>query len=175
MSSSSTDEPGPSAWLERITDELDALGVPWVVAGALAAQRYRDWPRFTTDLDLLVLWNPDLVERFQALGYTVTAHADPESHPHLLMLRSSEEKIDLIVAVVEYQAVALRRGQFTHYLTIEDVLIHKLLAWRLKDRDDIRSILAASSTYDEAYVAQWATEWEVLDRWERAKVGDFSG
>lgn len=144
------------------------------MAGALAARRYRDSDRFTTDLDLLVTWHPDLIERFEGHGFDVRAHADRGSHPHLLMLRSPSQKVDLIVAVVEYQELALRRGLAEHVLTVEDVLVHKLLAWRPKDRLDIQSILRSGTAYDDDYVTDWAGQWDVADRWAKAKAGDFS-
>ena len=44
-------EHDPSAWLASIAEIFDRLGVDWTVVGALAANRYRATPRFTTDLD----------------------------------------------------------------------------------------------------------------------------
>jgi hypothetical protein len=164
---SSSDEPLPLAWLGPIAERLDALEVDWVVAGALAALRYRSDPRFTTDLDLLVRWRDGLdlafLDRFE-----VRVHRDLDDHPHLLMLRSSDEKIDLIVAVVPYQEQAIERGLAEHTLTVEDVIVHKLIAWRPRDRDDIASILAAGHVLDVDYLEHWAREWDVLDRWRRA-------
>lgn len=167
---SSSDEPRPLAWLGSITEVLDGLGAPWVLAGALAADRYRAGPRFTTDLDLLIEWDDRLPTAIEPLGHDVRVMADPDSHPHLLMLRSETERIDLIVAVVEYQELAIRRGLADHVLTVEDVIVHKLIAWRAKDRDDISSILAADPDLDEAYIDEWTAAWEVADRWAEART-----
>lgn len=162
---SSTDELSPLAWLPRVTEVLDGLPTPWVIAGALAAERYRMLPRFTTDLDLLVRWHDGLPAALEENGYSARSMADPGEHPHLLMLRGAE-RIDLIIPVTPYQDLALERGVHDHYLTIEDVIVHKLLAWRLKDRDDIRSILERGNALDRAYIDHWAGEWEVLENWE---------
>lgn len=54
---SSSAEHAPLGWLGSIAELLDDLGVPWVLAGALAADRYRAGPRYTADLDLLVTWD----------------------------------------------------------------------------------------------------------------------
>lgn len=167
---SSTDEPGPLAWLGSVTDALDDLGVGWVLAGALAADRYRTGPRFTADLDLLVEWDDRLPDALDGLGYDVRTMADPGEHPHLLRLASATERIDLLVAVVEYQRLAIQRGLADHVLTVEDVIVHKLIAWRLKDRDDIASILAGGPDLDADYVAEWAAAWEVADRWAEARA-----
>jgi hypothetical protein len=53
-------------------------------------------------------------------------------------------------------------------LTVEDVLVHKLIAWRARDRDDVRSILWTGLVFDRDYVDHWATEWMVEDRWREA-------
>ncbi len=50
-------------------------------------------------------------------------------------------------------------------LTVEDVIVHKLIAWRSKDRDDIASILSPPPSLDVDYIVRWANEWEVTDRW----------
>ncbi|MCC7077746.1 MAG: hypothetical protein IT198_11520 [Acidimicrobiia bacterium] len=142
--------------------------MPWVVAGAAAALRYRTEPRFTTDLDLIVAWNDRIPSTFEADGYAVRTMADPDSDPHLVTLRRGSERVDLIVASVEYQHVALERGLEDHVLTVEDVIVHKLIAWRARDRDDIASILEARLDLDLGYIEHWATEWEVLDRWSAA-------
>jgi hypothetical protein len=52
---------------------------------------------------------------------------------------------------------------------LEDVIIHKLLAWRSRDRDDIASIFAGGTELDEGYIDGWVDAWEVRDRWEEAR------
>jgi len=101
---SSTDEPYASAWSGTVPDLLDAVGVDWVVAGAVA----------------------------------------------------------------DYQRLAIQRGFGAHVLTPEDVIVHKLIAWRPRDRDDIEVILSAGLTLDHAFIEQWSQEWDVLDRWRSA-------
>lgn len=73
-----------------------------------------------------------------------------------------------MVASVEYQRLALQRGLGAHVLTVEDVIIHKLIAGRARDRDDIASILEARLELDLNCIGRWAREWEVSDRWKSA-------
>ncbi len=47
--------------------------------------------------------------------------------------------------------------------------MHKLIAWRPRDRDDIASILSTGRSFDRAYIEHWAVEWDVLDRWEQIR------
>lgn len=78
------------------------------------------------------------------------------------------ERIDLLLSTVHYQDLAIDRGREQHVLTVEDVIMHKLIAWRPRDREDIASILAAGHELDLDYIEHWAREWEVLDRWKDA-------
>lgn len=50
--------------------------------------------------------------------------------------------VDILLPAVAYQEVALDRA-YDHPITAEDVIVHKLIAWRPRDRNDIASILEA--------------------------------
>ena len=75
----------------------------------------------------------------------------------------------ILISATDYQEEALARAR-DHVLSIEDVLIHKLIAWRSRDRDDIASILSTGPDIDLAYLKRWAREWEVEDRWREAQA-----
>jgi hypothetical protein len=77
--------------------------------------------------------------------------------------------VDLIIAGTPYQSLAIERA-VDHVLTVEDVLVHKLIAWRPRDQDDVRSILSTGLAFDEAYVGHWVGQWGVDDRWREAQA-----
>jgi hypothetical protein len=165
-SSSSSEGPENEACFETVRRLLDLTGTAWTLAGALAALEYRATTRSTTDLDFLVAWNPSLVPELIAAGFDVRVLED-EGEPHLLRTCRADCTVDFIVAGTEYQHLAIDRAQ-GHVLTVEDVLVHKLIAWRPRDRDDIRSILSTGLTFEHEYVDHWAREWAVEDRWREA-------
>lgn len=150
-------------------DRFEALGLEPVLIGALAAQRYRLAPRFTTDVDFLVRRLGDLVASVEADGYDVSVMAEPGEPPYVVFIRAPGVKVDVLVAETEYQEVALDRA-IDGVLTVEDVLVHKLLAGRPRDRDDIASILATGRPFDEDYVRRWAEVWGVAERWDDARA-----
>jgi hypothetical protein len=156
-----------SGCLGKVTARLDAIGARWTIAGALAALEYRSTARLTTDVDLLAEWHDQLIPALEQAGLSLRVHRD-QSQVHLIRGQGPGCTLDVIVAGTEYQRGAIRRG-LRKWLTIEDVLVHKLIAWRPKDRDDVRSILSARPVLDEAYIERWVREWEVEDRWERAR------
>lgn len=152
--------------LTELCDLLDELGVPWAIAGAFAADEYRGSHRVTTDGDLLAEWHAGLPDLLARAGFEFRLMRD-EGEVHLIRANRPDCSVDLIVGGTEYQSLAIRRAN-RGPLTIEDVLVHKTLAWRLKDRDDIRSILAAGQAFDREYVEHWVREWDVEDRWREA-------
>lgn len=161
--------PGVEQALAEIEALLDRLGVPWTLAGAFAATRYRTTTRFTTDADLLIRWHAELEPALAALGFEARVQR-VEGEPHLVRTRRREIGVDLIIAGTPYQHEAIQRG-LHRTLTIEDVLIHKLVAWRPKDRDDIWSILSSGRPFDRAFVEGWITEIGFEDLWEEARRG----
>lgn len=158
-------EPSDSA--ARAAEVFERADVPWALVGALAALRYRATPRMTVDADFLARYEPRLVDAFRADGYDVTEVAEPGEPPHLLVVRGRGDVIDVLLATVEYQDVSLARA-VDHVLTIEDVLIHKLIAWRPRDRNDIASILDTAPVLDHAYLDEWVEAWELEERWREA-------
>ena len=161
-------EPEDSA--ASAAEVVASLGAQWALMGALAANRYRASPRLTTDADLLVQRVDGIERAFREAGYEVRALASGSGEPpHLLYLRTSVDRVDVLLPVVDYQQVALDRA-IDHVLSVEDVLIHKLIAWRPRDRDDVRSILEVGHELDDQYIQRWADEWGVADRWLQAQV-----
>jgi len=158
----------PSECAASIGDLLDRHGIRWVLAGALAALRYRTTPRLTTDADLLVERAPTLIDVLEQAGYRVRQVAEPGEPPHLLLVDGRGARVDMLLPIVDYQWLALERGLAQRCLTAEDVVIHKLIAWRPRDRNDIASILDSGVLLDRLYVEGWAREWDVLDRWQEA-------
>ncbi|MGQ0802643.1 MAG: hypothetical protein ACT4PI_02085 [Actinomycetota bacterium] len=128
--------------------------------------QYRAGPRPTNDVDFLVEWHEALVQALVAEGFDVRPFED-QGEVHLIRARRGDCAADVIVATTPYQRLAIERA-VDHLLTVEDVLIHKLIAWRPRDRDDVESILSTGSDFDRDYVEHWADEWGVTDRWREA-------
>lgn len=158
----------PSDYWTEFRDEFDRLGHRPVLIGALAAVRYRAEARATTDVDFLVRSLAGVKEHFEARGYRVRAMTEPGAdEPYVVFIRGPGVAVDALVAETEYQRAAMARA-VDGVLSVEDVIVHKLLAWRPRDRDDIDSILAVGHRLDRDYIARWAAEWQVTERWQTA-------
>jgi hypothetical protein len=73
-----------------------------------------------------------------------------------------------MLASTAYHREALARAE-DGSLAVEDVIIAKLIAWRPRDRDDIREILATDPDLDHGYIDEWCVAWEVVDRWTESR------
>ncbi len=60
-------------------------------------------------------------------------------------------------------------------LTVEDVIIHKLIAGRPRDIDDIQSILSTDQEINESLVLENAQQWGVVDRWVEVRTSGRGG
>ena len=154
---------------------LNALGMDWAVVGGHAANVYRDEPRLTGDVNLMLLATTGemtaIAEAFRERGWRVSQRPGDQ---WLVRLRHPVHgRADLIAAETEYQRGAIRRAQSAplreageaKVIRAEDVVILKLVANRYRDHDDVASILAAGTPLDCEYLREWLAAWDLLDRY----------
>jgi hypothetical protein len=164
---SSSVPPGGADCFDAVTSLLDRLDMTWAVAGALAAMAYRADERPTTDVDLLAAPDDRLVAALVDEGFDARLFEE-DGEPYLVRANRGDCLVDILFPVTEYQRVALARAT-DHVLSVEDVIVHKLIAWRQRDRADVDSILSTDVAVDESYVEQWAVVWGVQERWAEAR------
>lgn len=158
----------PSDYSDRFAERFRSLGLDPVLIGALAANVYRAVPRFTTDADFLTRSLAGLTAAMEADGLEITTMADPGEAPYVAFIRGDGVRVDVLAAQTNYQVGAIERAR-DGVLTIEDVIVHKLIAWRPRDRDDIDQILVREPVLDEHYLDRWSVSWQVEDRWREAR------
>lgn len=83
--------------------------------------------------------------------------------------------LDLFLAESPFAREALERRQFlaaegleAYFVSPEDLILFKLLAFRLKDRVDIGDILFVQGTLDEIYLREWAERLHISAELETA-------
>lgn len=165
--------------LAAIDRLLTPKGVRWAVLGAHAANLYRGEVRATQDVDVLVSLSAPLMkslaDELEADGWQVR-HRTPDGW--LIRARHPEfGDIDVLCVQEEYQQTALSRSVerpvegmgVARFLAVEDVIIHKLIANRMRDELDVVSILQGRSSLDGAYMQRWLREWEIGERYEQLR------
>ncbi|WP_306360360.1 alpha/beta hydrolase [Nocardia sp. CC227C] len=148
-------------------EQLRGFNCEAAALGAVAANVYRAEPRPTADIDLVIRALGDVPERLSAAGFRVTTVRDDEGDIYLIRLHGNGLAADIFVANTPVQHAALDRAA-DGVISIEDVIIFKLLAGRPKDRDDIAAVLAAGHVLDTNYIQRVAAEWELTHAWTSA-------
>jgi len=185
-----TDELPLVTALRKLLAFLARRKTDYMILGGLAV-RTLAIPRPTFDLDLMVS-----VEEAEAAAF---ARAADEAgftvdEPHLrgfvdhmkglaklaLLVPVEERAVpaDIFLTGTEYQraAFARRRRHETDLgplwlITPEDLLLHKLLADRARDRADVADLLLVCGALDEPYLKRWAGGLGIDDRLDRTLAG----
>ena len=172
----------------RLIELLEGDGVPYAVMGGLAVPIW-GIPRATFDVDVTLAVDEDGLRRFldraSENGFAVDqafrkGFRDVVSGMDKVRLEwwtedSRRVEVDLFVVSTPYQAAAFARRvevrieeRSMWVLSAADLILHKLVADRAKDRADVESILLVQGVPDEAYLRLWAGRLGVLERLERA-------
>lgn len=138
--------------LQRAFDELAR---PAMIIGGIAAIA-RGVPRQTIDIDATIeAQGLDISEAFRVLDRHEfeprIERADEFARQRLVLLlrhRPSGVRVDLSLAWLPFERDALARassfdfgGVSVRVVTVEDLIVLKAVAWRLRDRDDIERLL----------------------------------
>ncbi len=157
--------------LSAIDDLLRPKGIDWMVIGAHAANLYRDELRATRDVDVLLSLSmasmTTLANQLVEAGWQVR-HRTADNW----LVRARHAKfgdVDLMCVQGEYQQAAFGRSVgrqvngvgIVKFLTPEDVIVHKLIANRHQDQQDVMSILKAGVPLDREYMARWLKKWDM--------------
>lgn len=157
--------------LALITAFLNERRIPYMVIGGVANLVWGE-ARATLDVDATVLveepqW-PGLIEELR--GSFRIIPKDPEEFlrdTHVLPIETGDGiRIDLIWARLPYEHAAIARAtiedvanQQVRVCRPEDLIIHKIISERPKDRDDVRNIIRHQGAHlDRQYLTRAVQE-----------------
>jgi hypothetical protein len=171
---------GPLTALQRL---LEAFNDQGVIIGGVAASLLGT-PRYTADVDAVVLLGLDNLQRFidAALKEGLEPRtADPirfAKRNRVLLLRHpvSGVDVDLSLGTLPFEIELIQRSQLVEVGSIrlrlptpEDLIIMKAVAHRPKDLEDIQAVAASHPKLDKKriqyWVEQFSTALELPDLW----------
>ena len=151
--------------LFRIARILKANKIPYMVIGGVA-NLFWGIPRTTLDIDVTIKVHEDsyasLIERIKR-DFKLRV-SDPVSFIKRTSVLPIEDRngirLDLIFARLPYEFKAIRRsrpirvhGRLIRVCSPEDLVIHKIISERLKDREDVRGIISSTKgKFDRRYL-----------------------
>lgn len=157
--------------LERLALALDAAGLPYMVIGGQAVLLHGE-PRLTRDIDLTL--GADLDRLGDLIGLVSAAGlkplVDPETFTRETLVLPCEDpatriRVDFILSFSPYErqaiehapAVAMGRAA-VRFASPEDLIVHKVVAGRPRDLEDVKGVLAKTPAVDLAYIRRWLDE-----------------
>lgn len=145
-----------------------------MVIGGQAVLLYGE-PRLTKDIDITLGVGVDQLDRMKAvvdrlgLQYLTERVDDFVKETMVLPLidQKSGIRIDFIFSFSPYEKQAIERARNipfgrtqVKFASLEDVIIHKLIAERPRDIEDVQSMLLKNPGYDSRYIEKWLAEFD---------------
>lgn len=169
--------------LHAVVLELDAARIPYMVIGGIANLVW-GVPRATFDIDVTVWVEPAaeaaavarLCQAFKPLAKNPRAFLE---ETRVLPLDVGGTKVDLIFGELPFERQAIARAKAVDFAghpvricTPEDLIVHKVLAERPKDEEDLKGLARRlGGKLDRAYldplVRSLAAQLDRPDLWDR--------
>lgn len=167
--------------IKKIARRLDEDKIPYMVIGGQAVLVYGR-ARLTRDIDITLGLDTDgfsLVEKVcKKLNLRILPEKPEEFAEETKVLPTEEPKskirVDFVFSFSEYERKALERVvpvQIDNYpvmfASCEDVIIHKIVAGRAVDEEDVKSILVKNKdSIDLEYITGWLLEFSKISEHE---------
>lgn len=153
----------------EIAEFLEERRVNYVILGGLAVQYWGE-PRTTHDVDIAVMVPQEQLEQFLQEVLQRFRPRLPDAldfalrHRVLLVETPSGVPVDISLGIPGYEEEVLRRSvratlpdlRSLRFISAEDLIIHKCVAGRARDQEDIERILIRQKLQlDSDYIRRW--------------------
>jgi predicted nucleotidyltransferase len=158
--------------LKRIANELNAHNIPYMVIGGQAVLLYGE-PRLTKDIDITLGVGVSKLNEINSIVEKLNLKilVDENFVQNTMVLLAMDEKtgirVDFIFSFSLYEKLAIKRAPgikfgntIVKFASLEDLVIHKVIAGRAIDIEDIRSIILKNPDYDAKYIKRWLQEFD---------------
>jgi hypothetical protein len=158
--------------LKKISRELRKVSIPHMVIGGQAVLLYGE-PRLTRDIDIALGIGVNELNKIKKIVSIIGLKilVKKEFVERNMVFPTIEEKsgirVDFIFSFSPYERQAIERGidiklgrTLVRFASLEDVVIHKVIAGRARDMEDIKSILLKNPKYDSGEIIKWLKEFD---------------
>jgi len=161
--------------IKKLAIELEKNGLPYMLIGGQAVLLYGE-PRLTKDIDITLGVDSSKFDIVSKVVETCNLKAlvdNPKDFVNDVMVfpvieESSGIRVDFIFSFSPYEREAIDRAKkinfeevLVNFASLEDVIIHKTIAGRPRDIDDIKSIILKNPNFDRKYIKQWLKQFDL--------------
>jgi len=159
--------------IKKTALHLDRQKIPYMIIGGQAVLLYGR-PRLTRDIDITLGIDTDKFELIKGVCKKLKLRIlveNPQDFARDTKVLPAEEpdskvRIDFIFSFTPYEAQAIKNAKQVliddypvKFASCEDIIIHKMVAGRAIDEEDVKSILAKNKdAIDFEYVNKWLSE-----------------
>lgn len=157
--------------LEKMALALGRAEISYMIIGGQAVLLYGE-PRLTRDIDVTLGLDVDQIERFLPVVEVIglVPLADPQTFTRktlVLPCRDPETdiRVDFIFSFSPYERQAMGRTRTVgigraevRFAALEDLVVHKVVAGRPRDLEDVKSVLLKNPGADLNYIRRWLRE-----------------
>ena len=158
--------------LKKIANELNAHNIPYMVIGGQAVLLYGE-PRLTKDIDITLGIGVSKLNEINNIVEKLNLKilVDEKFVKNTMVLLAIDEKtgirVDFIFSFSLYEKQAIKKATdikfgntIVKFASLEDLVIHKIIAGRAIDIEDVRSIILKNPDYDAKYIKRWLQEFD---------------
>lgn len=159
--------------IKKTVQQLDQHKIPYMIIGGQAVLVYGR-PRLTRDIDITLGVDTDRFDSIEGVCKKLKLRIlveNPEDFARDTKVLPAEEpdskvRIDFIFSFTPYEEHAIKNtkqvlidGYPVRFASCEDIIIHKMVAGRAIDEEDVKSILTKNkNAIDFEYVNKWLSE-----------------
>jgi len=159
--------------IKKTARNLDRQKIPYMIIGGQAVLIYGR-PRLTRDIDITLGIDTDKFESVEGVCKKLKLRIlveNPKDFARETKVLPAEEpdskvRIDFIFSFTPYEEQAIKSAKQiliddypVKFASCEDIIIHKMVAGRAIDEEDVKSILAKNeNAVDIEYVNKWLSE-----------------
>ncbi len=159
--------------IKNVASHLDREKIPYMIIGGQAVLLYGR-PRLTRDIDITLGVDTDKFALIEGvceklkLKILVENPQDFAQNTKVLPTEApnSKVRVDFIFSFTPYEAQAIRNAKNVlmddypvKFASCEDVIVHKMVAGRAIDEEDVKSILAKNKdAIDLGYIRKWLSQ-----------------
>jgi len=160
--------------LKKVAIELNKSKVPYMVIGGQAVLLYGE-PRLTKDIDITLGIGIDKIDKIKQIVKEAKLKILIEDIENFVkktyvlptMDVKSGIRVDFIFSFSKYEQNAIKRAKkvkleeaIVKFASLEDLIIHKIIAGRARDIEDIKCIIAKNKFFDHEYIEGRLSEFD---------------